>query len=311
MRLVLALLSTSALVAADPTWVQVKAVLEARCTDCHGETKQKGGLRLDSPEWLLKGGHDGKVLVAGKPESSKLYTLAAAPLTDDDKMPPKGPRLTDEQLAILKGWITAGASVEPVAKTDTAVTTATASAHPLQLPVPVPTAPTIPAGLLEQLSAEQIKTQTLAGGWLDINAAHTKNGITQEQLTLLAKTGGALAYLDLAGSGITDKQLASLRSCPNLIGLHLERNPQLTDAAIPALLAVPSLISLNLVGTGITDAGTAQLAKLGNLRAVYLWQTKVTPAGATALRAALPEATILLGPDDLPAEKLAPKKKKK
>ena len=103
---------TSALVAADPTWVEVKAVLDARCTDCHGETKQKSGLRLDSPEWLLKGGHEGPAVVPGKPESSRLYTLAAAPVDEEYKMPPKGPRLTAEQLATIKGWIAAGAKVE-------------------------------------------------------------------------------------------------------------------------------------------------------------------------------------------------------
>ena len=303
MRLLLVLAATSALCAADPSWVQVKAVLEARCTDCHGEAKQKGGLRLDSPEWLLKGGHDGAVLVPGKPESSKLYTLAAAPMDAEDKMPPKGPRLTAEQLATLTGWIAAGAKVDQ---------SEPAPAAPVKVPAaPVRTAPGVPAGLIEQLSSEQITTATLAGGWLDINAAHTKNGITNDQLALLAKAGAALAYLDLADSGITDKQLALLKPCTNLIGLHLQRNPQLTDAAMPALLTLPNLTNLNLVGTSISDAGTAQLAKATGLRAVYLWQSKVTPAGATALRAALPEATILLGPDDLPAEKMVPKKKKK
>ena len=309
MRLLLLMLaSTSVLVAADPTWIQVKAVLDARCTDCHGEAKQKGGLRLDSPEWLLKGGHDGAVLVPGKPESSLVYLLAAAPMDDDSKMPPKGPRLTGEQLATIKGWIAAGANVEKAEKIATDVSASPSA--PQQPASPEAQAPAIPAGLIEQLGTEQIKATTLAGGWLDINAAHTKNGITQNQLTLLAKAGEALAYLDLAGSGITDRQLTWLKPFTNLTGLHLERNPQLSDAAIPALLALPNLTSINLVGTGITDAGALQLAKLTRLRAVYLWQTKVTPAGATALRAALPEATILLGPDDLPTERLVPKKKK-
>ena len=308
MRFLIALfstVSTSGLFAADPTWIQVKAVLDARCTDCHGEAKQKGGLRLDSPEWLLKGGHDGAVVVPGKPDVSKLYTLAAAPMDDEDKMPPKGPRLTAEQLATIKGWIAAGAKVE----TDGPAATAPSTTAPMQLPA-VPTAPAVSTNLIEQLHAEQIKTNTLAGGWLDINAAHTKNGITHEQLTLLAKAGAAVAYLDLAGSGITDKQLTLLKPLTNLTGLHLERNPQVSDAAIPALLALPKLASLNLVGTSITDAGAAKLATLTELRAVYLWQTKVTPVGATTLRKALPDATILLGPDDLPAEKMTPKKRK-
>ena len=112
MRLLITLLSTSILCAADPTWVEVKAVLDDRCITCHGESKQKGGLRLDSPEWLLKGSENGPVVVPGKPASSDLYTLAAAPMEDENKMPPKGTRLTAEQLATIKGWIAAGAKFD-------------------------------------------------------------------------------------------------------------------------------------------------------------------------------------------------------
>ncbi|MBW3627863.1 MAG: hypothetical protein KY464_01080, partial [Gemmatimonadetes bacterium] len=50
----------------------VMPVLEARCTSCHNESKVKGGLRLDSPELIMKGGNNGAVIVAGSPDESEL-----------------------------------------------------------------------------------------------------------------------------------------------------------------------------------------------------------------------------------------------
>ncbi len=104
------------LTAAEASWKEVKAILDDRCIDCHGEKKQKKGLRLDSPEWLAKGSKEGQVFIAGHPEKSELYTLAALPADDEDRMPPKGKRLTPEQLAAIKSWITDGAKFDAAGK---------------------------------------------------------------------------------------------------------------------------------------------------------------------------------------------------
>ena len=46
----------------------VRPLLAENCYSCHGEKKQKGGLRLDSLEAILKGGESGPAVVAGKPD---------------------------------------------------------------------------------------------------------------------------------------------------------------------------------------------------------------------------------------------------
>ena len=46
----------------------VRPLLAEKCYSCHGEKKQKGGLRLDSIEAILKGGESGPAVVPGKPE---------------------------------------------------------------------------------------------------------------------------------------------------------------------------------------------------------------------------------------------------
>ena len=66
----------------------IRPLLEASCFRCHGEQRPKGGLRLDSLEAVLKGGEDGKVVVAGDSKKS-LLVAAAAQLNDEIAMPPK------------------------------------------------------------------------------------------------------------------------------------------------------------------------------------------------------------------------------
>jgi hypothetical protein len=49
---------------------QVRPIFANHCFRCHGPEKQKGHLRVDTLEGLLKGGESGAVLVPGKPEQS-------------------------------------------------------------------------------------------------------------------------------------------------------------------------------------------------------------------------------------------------
>src|SRR4051794_32965165 len=75
----------------------VKPILESTCIRCHGPDKTKGKLRLDSREGLMKGSENGQVIVPGKPAESKLYKLASAPKTSEDRMPPEGDPITKAQ----------------------------------------------------------------------------------------------------------------------------------------------------------------------------------------------------------------------
>ncbi len=89
--------------------LEVRSILAHNCYSCHGATKSKGGLRLDKQEFVLKGGEDGPVLVAGFPEKSDLIRRTKLPAGHDDAMPTKGKRLTDKEIALLEFWIKQGA----------------------------------------------------------------------------------------------------------------------------------------------------------------------------------------------------------
>src|SRR5205814_555232 len=80
----------------------VKPILEGTCLRCHNPEKAKGKLRMDTRENFLKGSENGPVLVAGKPEESRLYKLVNQPKSSEDRMPPEGDPLKKEQIATIE-----------------------------------------------------------------------------------------------------------------------------------------------------------------------------------------------------------------
>ena len=91
-------------------------ILEARCWDCHGKGVAKGGVAFDHvaelivKEPLVKSKHIPIILV-GKPASSAMMKAIQKPITAKGHMPPKGARLTAEQIALIEAWIQQGAKV--------------------------------------------------------------------------------------------------------------------------------------------------------------------------------------------------------
>jgi len=86
---------------------EVRPVLVNRCHDCHSDTKQKGGLRVDHIGYLKSGGDTGPALVPGKPDESALIE-AVRYANEDFQMPPKQ-KLPDAEIAVLEKWIKMGA----------------------------------------------------------------------------------------------------------------------------------------------------------------------------------------------------------
>ncbi len=88
----------------------VQPIFEQRCVECHGEKKQKSGVRLDKRSGAFGVSDSGKpAIVPGKSAESLLVQRI---ITDQEEevMPPKGGKLTAEQVATLRAWIDAGAA---------------------------------------------------------------------------------------------------------------------------------------------------------------------------------------------------------
>ncbi|MBI2424997.1 MAG: hypothetical protein HYV27_19375 [Candidatus Hydrogenedentes bacterium] len=274
---------------ADKIW----PIFEANCVSCHGAEKQKAELRLDSAEAILKGAEDGPVLVAGKPEESKLYSLTILPAGHDDIMPAKGDPLTAEQTGLIQQWIAAGAGFG--AWTSAPVV----AAGPAKVDVLAQLAEGVaaaPADVVAKIEGRGALAMPLAASTplMRVSYQLAKDQVNDESLAELAGLADQLTWLNLAGSPITDASLAHLQKLPKLTELHLEKTP-ITDAGVANLTSLSHLEYLNLYGTEVSDAALESIAALPNLKKLYVWQTKVTAEGAKALQAKLPELNINLG----------------
>ena len=89
----------------------VKPVLMTNCGKCHFNMNHKGGLAMDTKALMMKGGRDGAVVVPGNPDNSMLVKLIRheGPADDPKPMPPKSPKMSDADIAVVANWIKAGA----------------------------------------------------------------------------------------------------------------------------------------------------------------------------------------------------------
>src|SRR3954471_3944354 len=89
---------------------KIRPLLADKCYKCHSKDadKVRGGLLLDTREAWLHGGNTGPAIVPGKPDESLL--IQAIGYKDEDlQMPPKGDKLSDQQIADLTEWVRRGA----------------------------------------------------------------------------------------------------------------------------------------------------------------------------------------------------------
>ena len=277
---------------------QIRPVFADTCYNCHAAKKQKGKLRLDSVESILKGGKDGKVLEPGNPDQSEIYKRITLPKDSDDVMPPEGDLLPKEKTDLIKQWIAEGASFGDWKSDANAVAATTKpdekAAGPKEVQLPQ-VAAADPAALdkLRQggaLAMPLAQNTNLVEVDLNLNGDHVDDAIVSQ----IEPLSQQVAALNLAHTKVSDDGLKAVEPLKNLRRLHLE-NTKITDAGLTHLKNLSNLEYLNLYGTQVSDSGLSDLEGLKNLRALYLWQTKVTPDGVEKLKKALPQCQINTG----------------
>ena len=87
----------------------VLPILRNACNNCHNPDKKKAGLDLTTYQATMAGSENGKILNPGAAEASLL--LKCVLQTEEPKMPPKGDKLSDAEIGIIKNWI-AGFALE-------------------------------------------------------------------------------------------------------------------------------------------------------------------------------------------------------
>jgi hypothetical protein len=76
---------------------EILPALKSNCLACHNTTKAKGGLNLETPQLMLKGGDTGPAVAPGKGAESLVFK-AAAHLDPELIMPPKDNKANASEL---------------------------------------------------------------------------------------------------------------------------------------------------------------------------------------------------------------------
>jgi WD40 repeat protein/mono/diheme cytochrome c family protein len=93
-------------------YATVDAIFVKSCVECHASDEPEGNLVLETFDALMKGGETGSAIVPGKSSDSLLVKLIQGFEVDGKKkiMPPgKREKLKPEEIAVIRGWIDAGA----------------------------------------------------------------------------------------------------------------------------------------------------------------------------------------------------------
>lgn len=301
----------------------IRPILEDKCFGCHGAAKQKGKLRMDEFELMMAGGKNGKIIVPGKPSESEMIKRIELPIDDDHHMSPKNKlQVTENELALLKWWVSTGASslkkvgeLEQDDKTRARLASLesvqTEPAKESEFPEePVATADSSVISQLRKYGAV-VMPVSKEGNYLEINFINDTVSLAS-QLPLLVKLKAQLLTLKLANKIVKDDDISELKSSKQLIHLNLA-NTNITDAALQHIASLGNLRTLNLTGTKVTSSGLMKLQTLKKLKTIYLYQTGVDRASWKNLTQAFKDVRLDSGgyqvpvfPDDTVEVKYTP-----
>ena len=250
----------------------IQPLLQNKCYGCHGPRKQKGKLRLDQPDFILKGGKDGKAIVPSNPDEGEMMHRLELPREDEDHMPPKEKsQLRESDIAIIHWWIQQGASFDKKVKDlpqDQKIKEILAALENRKedavLATDLPDEPVEMAGesAIQKLRERGIVILPLAENtnYLMVNFI-SADSVTDKDLALLVPIRKQLLWLRLSGKPVTDEGMKTIAQLNNLVRLFLDQT-NITDKGLAELKSLSKLKYLNLSGTKITAQGLSSLKDL-------------------------------------------------
>jgi hypothetical protein len=299
----------------------VKPVLTQKCISCHNAEKQKGKLRLDSPEFIMSGGEDGPIILAGKPLESEMIKRLMLDASDEHHMPPKGKTpLTENEIALLHWWVQHGAdfnkkvfeipsdaNIKPVLEAYTKGPVSQES------PVYKLSVDEADEADLERLRNYGLRVNPISKdqALIEVNAVNAPQ-VTNKELADLSRIQAQIVRLKLGKTRLSGAFLKEIAAMPLLIQLDLNHT-KIADQDLENLQNLAYLESINLVGTSISDVGLKSLAKIKTLKQIYLWQSRVTEKGIEQFKKMRPNIKVQVGfkgnwPLEVDTAKLMPTK---
>lgn len=276
----------------------VKPILEDKCYGCHGPSKQKGKLRLDEAEHILKGGKGGVVIVAGKTDESELVDRMLLPLDDEDHMPPKEKKqLMEKEIEILKTWIASGADFKKSVK-DAGQLATLEKIISSEKSVSISDVPSDEIKAADQTALNELQKMGVViipvaanSNYLSANLINASS--LDSAIDLLSKVKEQLVWLKAGDQPVTDNHLIKIGVLTKLTRINLDHS-QITDTGLANLKSLTSLIYLNLNNTKISAAGISNLSSL-KLQSLYLYGTNIKAEEVASVKKILPATNIEIG----------------
>jgi mono/diheme cytochrome c family protein len=249
-------------------------VFKNHCYNCHGATKQKGGLRLDREGDAFAGGDAGPISIVPRDvEGSLVVERMRLPRDDDDAMPPESkPAVAVAELEAVVAWIQAGA-VWPDAR-----------ARAKQSSTYIEVVDEAAEVLIAQMNATGAKAEY--NSWDDrrirVDLSFTDADKLEAAIAQLGAFGDQVFWLDAGGLVLPDTFYGQLIKLKNLERLFLN-GTNVKDVDLEAVATLKKLMYLNLFNTEVTNQGSDKLKSLPSLQRVFLGDTQVSKDGAKRL----------------------------
>jgi hypothetical protein len=288
----------------------ITPIFQSKCYGCHGKAKQKGKLRLDQPEWILKGGKDGAIIVPGKSGESELIKRIMLPREEEHHMAPKEkPQLTPQEKLLVSWWIDNGADFtkrvkdfpQPEKLKPVLISLQKQPAEPNTLSeIPSVAVGKADDSVLFKLRKAGVVVMPVSqnSNYLEANFI-TATAPADSLISFLPSLKKQLVRLQISGMPLTGRDVALIGQCVQIRSLELDHTG-ITDSGLVYLQPLTELQTLNLVGTPITAAGLKKLDSLKKIRVIFLYQTRIGKSDWHELGKTFPHVILDSGGYHLP-----------
>lgn len=264
----------------------VQPILKEKCYSCHSSKKQKGNLRLDTPEFIMKGGKEGKGVVPHNTGKSLISKRIFLKESEEEHMPPKGkPQLTESETKVLEWWIKEGASFDKKVNQlsqSTEIQKVLASFQSSDKEGKTKTTNKIPEAEVEKGSEVSILSLKKSGilvlpvasnsNYLLINLRGIDPSASDiEALKTLKKQ---TIWLNATNIKKAETLALILSEMKEIRILHVNKT-SFSDKEMGILKDLSHLQFLNLSNTMVSEKGLENLKGLKNLEKLYLYKSKV------------------------------------
>lgn len=250
----------------------IAPILHDKCTGCHNAAKAKGGLSLENPESIRRGGKHGVLWDTTAAFGGLLLERLALPLDHEHHMPPSSkPQLTDWEKKLLRAWIVRGA---PFVGTIAALPSQDSLRLLAQVRLHSTTAETYhfaaaPEATVSALNSHYRAVTPIAAGSPALQASFFGSStFKRTDLEELLPIKAQLIALNINYLPITDADLAIIKEFKQLRHLHLSFT-NIKGEGLAALSTLTELRELGIAGTAVPPEALSVLAALPKLQKIY------------------------------------------